>query len=227
MAARVAAIVAARNEEGRVGAVVRALRSEVGVAEVLVVAGGSTDGTAREALEAGARVLVGEGRSGKGQAVEAALAALPAEVEVVVLVDGDVGETAREVDALLDEVLAGRADLAVGRFPPAGGAGGFGLVKRFAAGCIRRAVGLEVEEPLSGQRAAWRAVLEACRPLAAGFGLETAMTVDAARLGYRVVEVPVAMSHRPTGRSLAGFAHRAGQGLDIARAVAPRLIGLR
>ncbi len=141
--------------------------------------------------------------------------------------DGDVGETAGEIGVLLDEILAGRADLAVGRFPPAGEAGGFGLVKRFAAACIRRAGGIEVGEPLSGQRAVRREVLEACRPLAAGFGLETAMTIDAARLGFRVVEVPVAMSHRPTGRSFAGFAHRAGQGLDIARAVAPRMVGLR
>jgi glycosyltransferase involved in cell wall biosynthesis len=220
------AVVAARNEEGRVGPVVRALLA-IGV-DVLVVVGGSSDGTAREAAEAGARVLVATEGSGKGQAVEAGLEALPADVEVVLLVDGDVGASAAAAGALLEDVVAGRSDLAIGRLPAAAAAGGgFGLVKRFAASSIRRLTGLRVEEPLSGQRAARREVLEACRPLARGFGLETAMTIDAARLGFRIREIPVEMRHRATGRSLAGFAHRAGQGLDIGGAVLARALGLR
>ena len=63
--------------------------------------------------------------------------------------------------------------------------------------------------------------------MAARFGLETAMTIDAVRLGFRVGEVPVAMSHRPTGRGLQGFVHRGRQGADILLAVAPRAAGLR
>ena len=53
------------------------------------------------------------------------------------------------------------------------------------------------------------------------------MTLDALRFGFAVVEVPVAMRHRATGRDVAGFAHRAHQGLDIVRAAAPRLVGIR
>src|SRR5439155_645482 len=47
--------------------------------------------------------------------------------------------------------------------------------------------------------------------------------IDAVRTGARVLEMPVAMEHRHTGRHLAGFRHRGGQGLDIARALWPRL----
>ena len=80
---------------------------------------------------------------------------------------------------------------------------------------------------MSGQRAATREVLRACRPLGRGFGVDAAMTVDAVRLGYRVVEIDVEMSHRPTGRGLRGFAHRGRQGLHVLRAMIPRLVTAR
>jgi hypothetical protein len=100
-------------------------------------------------------------------------------------------------------------------------------VKRAAARAIRILGGLRVREPLSGQRALTGKALETVRPLALGFGLETAMTIDAARAGLRVVEVPAELRHRPTFRDLRGFAHRGRQGWDILRAVVPRAIGVR
>lgn len=223
MTGRVVALVPARNEVDRVGATVRALRGLVD--EVVVVDDGSTDGTASAALAAGARVLRLARRRGKGSALEGALRRLPP-ADVWLLADADLGASARELAAVLAPVRSGRADLAVARFPPAAG-GGFGLVKRAAARAIRALTGLEVAEPLSGQRAVSGRALAACRPLARGFGVETAMTIDAVRAGLRVVEVPATLTHRPTGRSLAGFAHRARQGLDIALAVAVRALGLR
>jgi hypothetical protein len=157
--------------------------------------------------------------------VEAALSHGPA-ADVYVLVDGDVGASASEASLLLTEVLQGRLDLAIGTLPAPSGAG-FGLVKRFAGWSIRMLTGLDAREPLSGPRAVRSQVLDGCRPLAGRFGLETAMTIDACRLGFRVGEIPVAMTHRATGRGLDGFLHRAGQGLDIVAAVAPRAVGLR
>ena len=77
------------------------------------------------------------------------------------------------------------------------------------------------------QRAATRAVLRACRPLASGFAVEAAMTVDAVRLGYRVVEIDVEMSHRPSGKGLSGFVHRGRQGVHVLAAMVPRLLRVR
>ncbi|HEV2952100.1 MAG TPA: glycosyltransferase family 2 protein, partial [Actinomycetota bacterium] len=58
-----------------------------------------------------------------------------------------------------------------------------------------------------------------------GFGVEVGMTIDAVRAGFRVVEIPIeGLSHRPTGRGVRGFAHRARQGADILAAVAARAI---
>jgi hypothetical protein len=90
---------------------------------------------------------------------------------------------------------------------------------------IGRLTGSEPREPLSGQRALSAAALATVRPLAPGFGLETAMTIDAVRAGLRVVEIPIdGLSHRATGRGARGFAHRARQGLDILAAVATRVL---
>lgn len=221
----VRALVAARNEADRIAATVSALRSLPQVAEVVVVDDASTDGTASAALAAGAAVLRGRRRAGKGRAVEGALRRLPP-AGVWLLADADLGHTAARLGPVLSEVLEARADLAIAVFPPVRN-GGFGLVMRSARRAIRLLSGFQAVEPLSGQRAITLEALEACRPLAAGFGLETGMTIDAVRRGFRVVEVPADLDHRATGRGLRGFAHRGRQGIDILFAVLPRALGLR
>lgn len=222
----VVGVVPARNEEATIGPTVEALREVAGVSEVVVVADGCTDGTASVARAAGAQVVESPGRLGKGGAVESVLNRV-ASADVVVLIDGDVGVTASEAATLLGLVLGGQTDVAIGALPRLGG-GGFGAVKRVARAAIRAlGGGFEAMEPLSGQRALTAEALQACRPLARGFGLEVGMTIDALRLGYRVMEVPVDMRHRPTGRSVQGFLHRGRQGRDIVAAVVTRAFRLR
>lgn len=217
---RVVALVAARDEAGRIGPCVGALRALAD--EVVVVDDGSGDVTAAEASEAGATVLRTGRRTGKGGALEGALRRLGA-ADLWLLVDGDVGATASNLTPLLEAVNAGEADLAIAVLPPAR-AGGFGIVKRFAAHLIRGQTGFRASEPLSGQRALTAKAMQAVRPLAGGFGVETAMTIDAVRAGVRVVEIPIdGLEHRPTYRTPLGFLHRGRQGWDIARAVVPRI----
>lgn len=226
MSPRVVALVPARNEADRIGATISALRALPGVDEVVVVDDGSIDGTASVALASGAAVLRTGRRTGKGGALEGGLRRLPA-ADVWLFADADLGETAASLSAVLEPVIEGRADLAIAVFPDGQEGGGFGAVKRSAARAIRILSGFRALEPLSGQRALTSAALEAVRPLARGFGVETAMTVDAVRAGVRVVEVPAAVSHRATGRDVGGFAHRGRQALEIALAVIPRALGLR
>ncbi len=219
---RVVALVAARDEASRVGATVEAILGIDAVDEVVVVDGSSSDGTPTVARAAGARVLRAPRAGGKGGAVEGALSRLePA--DVYLFLDADLGPTAGEGQVLLDQVASGRADLAIGVLPRDPRHGGFRVAKRLAAGVIRAECGFRAREPLSGQRALTGEVMGAVRPLAPGFGMEVAMTVDAVRAGFRVHEVPVAMTHAPTGRDLAGFAHRARQGWDLLAAAGRRL----
>jgi hypothetical protein len=218
---RVVAIVPAKDRADRVADTVAALLAIDRIDTVLVVDDGSADDTATVAAAAGADVLRLPENRGKGAAVLAGAAHTP-DADVYLLIDADLARTAAAADLLLGPVLAGDADLTVGVLPSAGGKGGFGTIRTLSAAGIRRACGLEVRAPLSGQRAI-RA--ERLRGLADAerFGLEVAMTIDVVRAGGRVVEVEVPMDHLHTGKSLSGFAHRGRQGLDIARSLWPRL----
>jgi hypothetical protein len=222
---RVAALVPARDEEDTVAQTVEALR-RLPVDVVVVVDDGSSDATSAAALTAGATVLRIRGHAGKGGAMEGALDRLPP-ADVWLFADADLGSSAEGLGALLDVVMAGRADMAVAMFPPQAG-GGMGTVKRASAAAIRVLSHYRAEAPLSGQRAVTASCLAASRPLAGGFGVETAMTIDAVRAGFRVVEIPVpGLTHRATGRTLRGFLHRGRQGLQIGRAAALRAVRLR
>lgn len=217
----VVAVVAAKDAADTVADTVAGLLGVAGVDEVVVVDDGSSDETSARAIRAGAWVLRLPANQGKGGAVAAGVGLAP-HARVYLLVDADVGPTASAVEALLAPVMRDEADMAVGVLPGAGKKGGFGLVRRMAAAGIRRATGEPVDAPLSGQRAV-RGDLLRSLVLAPRFGLEAALTIDARRAGARVMEVPVDMDHRHTGRTVSGFSHRGRQGADIGRALWPRL----
>jgi hypothetical protein len=45
--------------------------------------------------------------------------------------------------------------------------------------------------------------------------METGMTIDAARAGFRIEEVQLDLAHRATGRTWRGFVHRGRQLVDF------------
>lgn len=218
------AIVAARNEADRIGETLAALREALPTAALWVADDASSDSTAEVAMTAGAQVVSRGRPHGKGAnagaAAEAVLSADPAP-DLVLLCDGDLGASAAKLAALVDAVERGECDLAVAAFSRRVG-GGFGLALGFARWAIRRRCGLETGAPISGQRAMRVEVLRAALPFARGYGMEVGMTIDAVRGGYRLREYELDLSHRATGRSLAGFAHRSRQLADFARAYRAR-----
>ncbi len=221
----VVALVPAKDRADSIAPTVAALHGLARVDRVLVVDDGSSDDTADRAQAAGAEVLRLDRNRGKGGAVLAGVAATP-DADVYLLIDADLAATAGAADVLLDPVLADEADLVIGVFPPAGGRGGAGRVKGLARWGIARASGFAAREPLSGQRAVRRELVDGLRS-AERFGLEVAMTIDAVRAGARLREVDVPMDHRHTGGSWRGAVHRARQGADIVLALAPRLVRRR
>jgi len=203
-------LVAARDEEKRIGTTVAALREAFPGAEVIVADDGSRDGTASAAERAGARVLALP-RRGKGQALAAA--EQEARPGGLLLCDADLGGD-------LAPLLETDTDLAVAAFAQRQG-GGFGIVKRTAQELLRLMTGREVHEPLSGQRALSPRARDCCFPTAAGFGCEARMTLDALQAGLEVNEVELPLRHRATGRDVAGFLHRARQLRDLLLAFGP------
>jgi glucosyl-3-phosphoglycerate synthase len=209
-------LVAARDEEDRIGETVAALRTAFPDAEVLVADDGSRDATARLAEDTGATVLRLP-RRGKGQALSAAERAAPP--GRLLLSDADL---AGDLRPLLDA----DGDVAVAAFAERQG-GGLGIAKSAARALVRLRSGLVVREPLSGQRVLSPRARTACFPLAPGFGCETRMTIDAVRAGLGVRELELQLRHRATHRDLGGFLHRGRQLLDLVLASGPLAVNHR
>ena len=227
----IAVVIPARNEADRIQATVTAALGIPRVAFVIVTDDGSTDGTAAAARSAGAVVTRHARNRGKGAAMEtgAQAAALLDQREHrdaprhLLFLDADLAATAAQAVPLTDPVLAGRADMTIAVFASTVKLGGHGLVVGLSGAGIRRATGWRPVQPLNGQRCLTRAAFEAARPLARGWGVETGLTIDLLRRGWRVTEVEVELAHRATGTGMRAQLHRAHQLTDVARALATRL----
>jgi hypothetical protein len=154
---------------------------------------------------------------GKGQALTLAERAAP--VGRVLLIDAD-------LEGDLAPLARADGDLAIAAFAERQG-GGFGIAKRAGRSLIRALSGFSPREPLSGQRVLSQEAREACFPLAAGFGCEVRMTVDAVRASLQVSELELPLNHRASGRDVAGFAHRGRQLVDAFLACGPTAVNHR
>jgi glycosyltransferase involved in cell wall biosynthesis len=220
MSAEEIVIVTAYQEADRLPATLAALAEAFPRARVIVADDGSTDGTDHVALQHGVELVRAPRMIGKGGVATLAAERVMADAltpggPIIVLCDGDLGDTASHLPALVAEVREGRADLAVAAFARRVG-GGFGFALGFSRWAIRRRSGIEVNAPISGQRALRGEVLPVVVPFAPRFGMETAMTIDAVRAGFRLREVELPLAHRATGKTWRGFVHRGRQLVDFA-----------
>ncbi len=226
----VAVVIPAWNEAGRIQATVTAALGLPAVALVIVVDDGSKDATAAAARRAGGIVTRHARNRGKGAALETGAEAVRLldqreqrdRPRHLLFLDADLGRTAAAAGPLAEPVLAGTADMTIAVFAATVKLGGHGLVVGLSGAGIRRATGWRPAQPLNGQRCLTRAAFEAARPLARGWGVETALSIDLLRKGLRVTEVEVELAHRATGTGMHAQLHRARQLTDVARALATR-----
>ena len=204
-------LIAARDEQERIGRTVTELRRQFPGAQVLVADDGSRDDTARVAATAGARVLRLP-RRGKGQALT--LGEREAAPGDLLLCDADLRGD-------LTPLLRGDSDLTIAAFTRKQG-GGFGIAREVARALIRLASEYPAQEPLSGQRRLTQRARDAVFPLAAGFGCEAAMTADAMNAKLGIGEAGLELEHRATGRDVRGFLHRGRQLRDVLLAFGPQ-----
>jgi glycosyltransferase involved in cell wall biosynthesis len=230
-----AVVISAYRESDRIGATVDGARSLPGVDLVIVVDDGSDDDgrTARIAKEHGAIVVRHPRNRGKGAAMETGAAAV-ATIEaregaehprMLLFLDADLEGTAANAAPLIEPVRNAEAGMTIAILPPQRTAGGgHGFVVKLAKDGIRRAVGFEATQPLSGQRCLTREAFDAALPLAHGFGVETGLTIDVLRNGVRVREVEADFQHRVTGTDFAAQVHRGRQYRDVALALGIRSV---
>lgn len=194
-------IIPALNEEENIWRVIADIPADV-VDEVIVVDNGSSDGTRKKALSAGA-VVVDEPRRGYGSACLRGLEAA-AGADVVVFLDGDYSDYPEEAAALVAKLEEGY-DMVVGsrligeREPgalPAHSLFGNWLVCRL----IRLISGARYTD-LGPFRAVRYEKLMALGMKDAGYGWTVEMALRAAAAGWKTCEIPVRYRKRLAGKS--------------------------
>jgi glycosyltransferase involved in cell wall biosynthesis len=204
---RKAAIMPAFNEADQIAAVIAEIEATDPDICVIVVDDGSTDATASEARKAGAEVIRLPYNLGIGGAVQTGYRyALDHGFQIAFQIDGDGQHDPGELDAIIDPVARGEADVVIGsRFL---GLGQYRapLIRRIGMAIFARLVSTIVRQPLSDTSSSFRAVNRRAMRLFAneyphGYLETVEATVMASKYGLRMMEVPVLMRERMFGRS--------------------------
>jgi glycosyltransferase involved in cell wall biosynthesis len=197
---RVTVVVPTLNEAENLPFVLSRIDSNVH--EVLLVDGGSQDGTPEIARRLHPRVrTLADNGGGKGDALRTGFRA--ATGDIVVTIDADGSADPSEIPAFVGALRAG-ADFAKGsRFLQGAGTADMPFYRRLGNNCfvflVRLFFGGRYSDLCYGYNAFWRDVLPRLRLDSDGFEIETIMNIRALRAGLLVVEVASFESRRVHG----------------------------
>jgi glucosyl-3-phosphoglycerate synthase len=182
----VSVIIPAYNEEKTVSHVVKVVKSLNYIKEVIVVDDGSSDQTARVALDAGATVINHMKNRGKGAAIKTGFKS--SKGDIVVFLDADLHNlTKNQVDNIIQPIMSGEADITKTKFKREAG-----RVTELTAKPLLNFFFPEIkfDQPLSGQFAAKRSFLNKIK-LEDDYGVDVGIVLDADVMGMKVKEVDI------------------------------------
>lgn len=204
----VAIIIPAYNEEQCIRQVMLDFHQQLPYAFLCVVDNNSNDSTQKIAQDtlAGLNcsgVVMYEPRQGKSLAVKKAFKEVDA--ACYLMVDADMTYPPEAAKELVDSVLSGACDMAVGDRHSSGSYKaensrkfhGFG--NSLVAGLINRLFGYTIHDAMSGYRAFSKKFVLLYPIKRSGFELETEMTIHAASHNWRITEIPINFKERPNG----------------------------
>jgi glycosyltransferase involved in cell wall biosynthesis len=188
---RVSVVIPTLNEAQNIEHVLSTLPDDI--FEVVVVDGGSTDGTVDVARAARPDIrIVRQPGQGKGDALVAGLAACTG--DAVVMIDADGSTDGREIPRFVDALMEGAAFVKGSRFLQGGGSADISPLRR--AGnrgfcvLVNRIYGTRYSDLCYGFNAGWRGSLATLSLDCDGFEVETIFSIRSAKSGLRVTEVP-------------------------------------
>ena len=188
------------NEQEGIGAVIDKVRS-VGLKNILVVDGGSTDETVRIAEQKGVSVIVQHGR-GKTDAVDTATALV--RTQYLAMMDADDSYDPMDIVGMIeqiqhcDQVIGSRM---LGEKRSRNGqtehlAKGHGFGNRILNWVFNALFGVHLTDVLSGLRIMRTSAVKGIRFMSTGFGAEAELTAQFLMEGRKVVEIPASFGRR-------------------------------
>jgi glycosyltransferase involved in cell wall biosynthesis len=200
---RVSVIIPALNEQEPIAGVVRECLATGVPDEVIVVDNGSTDRTPERAREAGARVV--SAPRGYGRACMAGVRALSPECDIAVFLDGDGSDVPALMNQLVHPIAHGTHDFVIGsrtRGQRESGSMNFQQVlSGRIAGVILRLLYSVRYTDMCPFRAIRRDALAKLDMREETYGWNLEMQMKAARVGLRILEIPVNHRRRAGGES--------------------------
>ncbi len=193
----VSVVIPALNEEEPIAEVVRECLATKIPSDVIVVDNGSSDATAERARDAGARV-VSEPRAGYGRACAAGVRAVSTESNIIAFLDGDGSDCPEFMPQLIQPIASGMFDFVIGsrtRGQREPGSMNFQQIfsGRLAGWLMSIRYGVRYTD-MCPFRAIRRDALEKLLMKEETYGWNLEMQMKVARLGLRILEVPV--NHR-------------------------------
>jgi glycosyltransferase involved in cell wall biosynthesis len=198
-----AVVIPTLNEAESIGGVVTEIPRDL-VRELIIVDGGSDDGTPAVASAAGARVITAGGK-GYGRACAAGSTAASPECGIIVFMDGDGADRGDLIARLVDPIRRGDYDFVIasrlrGEREP-GAMSWHQLLAGYLAGLgIRALYGLRYTD-MCAYRAIRRDCLERLGMREMTYGWNIEMQMRAAHTRLRVLEVPMPYRRRRGGES--------------------------
>ena len=211
--ANILIIIPAYNEEENISVVVEDLMNhldEIETDQIVIIDDGSTDGTAEVARSIGATVITLPYNLGIGGAVQTGfLYAAQNDYDIALQFDGDGQHKADQISRLIEPVLTGRVDVAIGsrflvekgyRTPFFRNIG----IKLFSV-INSLIIGQKITDSTSGFRAYNRKAIKFLSKHYPQDYPEPEALVVLKKNGFRLAEVPVAMRKRIRGKSSITF----------------------
>jgi len=199
----VAVVIPVLNEAASIAGVISEIPHDV-APEIIVVDGGSSDGTAEIAAAAGARIVV-PGQQGYGRACLAGGTGASVDCGIIVFMDGDGADRGDLIARIVEPIRQGKYDFVIasrarGEREP-GSMAWHQLLAGYLAGfCMRALYGVRYTD-----MCAYRAIRRDCldrlgmREMTYGWNIE--MQMKAARSRLRILEVPMPYRRRSGGES--------------------------
>ena len=198
-----AVVIPTFNEAQSIKGVVAEIPREL-ASEIIVVDGGSDDGTQAIAASAGARVI-SVGARGYGRACMAGVAAASSECGIIVFMDGDGADRGDLMMRLVEPIRRGEYDFVIasrarGEREP-GAMSWHQLLAGYLAGLGTKALYGVRYTDMCAYRAIRRDCLERLGMREMTYGWNIEMQMRAARAGLRILELPMPYRRRSGGAS--------------------------